>query len=141
VKAADGSPRLTLVSQPVRLGPVDIEEIAAEAFRLKVFPDILAAQAEEVTLVARERIEFASQIVFAGLQDLVAGQGDQAGAVGLIIAQMAQVDADEVPDAILAAALEFCEAEFAYITSRSRAWPTPRTETGNGRATTPASCG
>jgi diguanylate cyclase (GGDEF)-like protein len=115
VKGVDGSPLVTLVSQPLRMGPVDIEQIGVESFRLKVFPDTLAAQAEEVTLAARERIEFASQVVFAGLQDLVRGQGDLAGAVGLIIAKIAGADADEVPDAILAAALEFCEAEFAYI--------------------------
>lgn len=116
VKALDGNPLLTLVSQPLRLGPVDMEEISTESFRLKVFPDTLAGQAEAVKLAAKERIEFASQIVFAGMQDLVAGQTGQAGAVGLIIGKIADAnDADEVPDAILAAALEFCEAEFAYI--------------------------
>src|ERR1700730_5016970 len=113
VNGVDGSPLVTLVSQPLRMGPVDIEQIGVESFRLKVFPDILAAQAEEVTLAARERIEFASQVVFAGLQDLVRGQGDLAGAVGLIIAKIAGADADEVPDAILAAALECCGTGFA----------------------------
>jgi diguanylate cyclase (GGDEF)-like protein len=115
VKGTDGSPLVTLVSQPLRIGPVDMDEIATEAFSLKVFPDTLAAQAEDVTLAAKERIEFASQMVFAGLNDLVAGHSDQAGAVGLIIAKIADAAADEVPDAILAAALEFCDAEFAYI--------------------------
>src|ERR1700730_8488747 len=115
VKAVDGSPLVTLVSEPLRLGPVDMERISAESFRLKVFPDTLAAQAEEVTLAAKERIEFASQVLFAGMRDLVVGQSDHAGAINLIIAKIADADADEIPDAILAAALDFCGADFAYI--------------------------
>ena len=115
VKSIDGTPLLTLVSETVRFGPVDMEQITEKAFRLKVFPDTLAAQAESVPLAPRERVEFAAQIIFAGLHELVGGQSARASALGLIIRRLAGAAADEVPDAILAAAIDFCGADYAYI--------------------------
>jgi diguanylate cyclase (GGDEF)-like protein len=115
VKAPDGTPLLNLVSETVRFGPVDMEAITEKSFKLKIFPDVLAQQAESVPLVSRERVMFAAQIVFAGMHEQVGGQSARAGAISLIIRKIAGADADRVPDAILAATVEFCEAEFAYV--------------------------
>ncbi len=115
VKTPDGTPLLNLVSETVRFGPVDMEEITEKSFKLKIFPDVLAAQAESVPLVSRERVMFASQMVFAGMHEQVGGQNARAGAISLIIRKIADADADRVPEAILAAAVEFCEAEYAYV--------------------------
>jgi len=115
VKAPDGTPLLSLVSETVRFGPIDMEQITEKSFKLKIFPDALAAQAESVPLVARERVMFASQIVFAGMHEQVGGQNDRAEAISLILRKIADADADRVLDAILAAAVEFCEAEYAYV--------------------------
>ncbi|HXA42228.1 MAG TPA: diguanylate cyclase [Candidatus Solibacter sp.] len=115
VKSPDGQPLLMLVSDTVRFGPVDMEQITEKSFHLKVFPDTLAAEAESVQLVARERVLFAAQMVFAGLHELVGGFSARAGAVSMIIRKIADTDAERVPAAIAAAALEFCEAEYAYV--------------------------
>src|SRR5205814_1904934 len=42
----EGTQVANLVSQPCRFGPIDLEELSAKAFKLKVFPDDLIAQAE-----------------------------------------------------------------------------------------------
>jgi len=115
VSAPDGTPLLTLVSETVRLGPVAMEQITEKSFKLKIFPDDLAAQAESVPLVSRERLTFASQIVYAGMNEQRGGPNTRTGAISLIIRKIADADADRVPDAILDAALEFCEAELAYV--------------------------
>jgi diguanylate cyclase (GGDEF)-like protein len=115
VKAPDGTPLLSLVSDTVRFGPVDMEQITEKSFKLKIFPDALAAQAEAVPLVSHERVMLASQILFAGLHEQVGAENARAGALGLIIRKIAGADADRVPVAILAATLEFCGAEYAYV--------------------------
>ncbi len=115
VKAPDGTTLLMLVSETVRFGPVDMEQITEKSFRLKVFPYTLAAQAESVPVLARERVLFAAQMVFSGLHELVGGFSARAGAVSLIIRKVADTETDRVPAAIVAATLEFCEAEFAYV--------------------------
>jgi diguanylate cyclase (GGDEF)-like protein len=115
VKAPDGTPLLSLVSDTVRLGPVDMEQITEKSFNLKIFPDVLAAQAEAVPLVSQERVMLAAQIMFSGLHEHVGAQSARAGALGLIIRKIAGADADRVPAAVVAAALEFCDAEYAYL--------------------------
>jgi diguanylate cyclase (GGDEF)-like protein len=115
VNNPDGTPLLSLVSDTVRFGPVDMEQITEKSFALKIFPDELAAQAEAVPLLARERILFAAQMLFAGLHEQVGGRSARAGAITLIIRRVADADADRVPEGIVAAALEFCEADYAYV--------------------------
>src|SRR5258708_3099203 len=80
VKAPDGTTLLMLVSETVRFGPVDMEQITEKSFRLKVFPYTLAAQAESVPVLARERVLFAAQMVFSGLHELVGGVSAPAAA-------------------------------------------------------------
>src|SRR5258708_1392946 len=115
VKSPEGQLLLMLVSDTVRFGPVDMEQITEKSFQLKVFPDTLASEAESVQLLARDRVLFAAQMVFAGLHELVGGFSARAGAVSMIIRKIADADADRVPAAITAAALEFCQAEHAYV--------------------------
>jgi diguanylate cyclase (GGDEF)-like protein len=115
VKAPDGTPLLNLISETARFGPIDMEQITEKAFNLKIFPDALAAQAEAVPLVSREQLMFASQIVFAGMHEQAGGRTARAGAITLIIGKIADAEADRVPHAIAAAAVEFCEADNAYV--------------------------
>ena len=115
VLAANLTQLLSLVSDTVRFGAVDMNEITEKSMKLKIFPDTLAEMAELVPMASRERVLFASQVLFAGMHELVGGSSARAGALNLIIGKVADVDAELVPNAILAATLEFCEADHAYV--------------------------
>ncbi|MEA2645717.1 MAG: hypothetical protein QOE92_800 [Chloroflexota bacterium] len=111
----DGRQVANLVTATARFGPVDMEAITERSFKLKVFPDELAAQAEAVPMVARERLLFAAQILFAGMHELAAGRAQGAGSMELIIRHVAGASLETVPQAILDAVSEVSGAEFAYI--------------------------
>ena len=115
VVGKDGRQVANLVTATARFGPVDMEEITQRSFKLKVFPDELAAQAEAVPMVARERLLFAAQILFAGMHELAAGRPLGAGSMELIIRHVAGAPLEHVPQAILDAVSEVSGAEFAYI--------------------------
>jgi hypothetical protein len=93
VLGPDGSQLLNLVSDTARFGPVEMDGIIKRSVGLKVTPDALAAQAELVPLVSRDRSLLAGQILF-----------------------VAAVPTEELPRAILDAVLEFTGAEVAYLT-------------------------
>ncbi len=112
---ANGRQLLNLVSSPVRIGPVDMEQVADLSFKLRIFPDDLAAQAEQAPLVLRGRLELAAEMLFAGLHQLAAEDGPQADTLALLSRHIAEADADDVPAAIASAALELTGAEFGYV--------------------------
>jgi diguanylate cyclase (GGDEF)-like protein len=112
---ADGKQVLNLVSAPARLGPVDMEQLSDLAFRLKIFPDDLATQADQVPLVPHDRLMLASQLLFAGAHELFSEDTGRASSVELLTRHVAAADADDVPTAIVAAALEFSGAEFGLV--------------------------
>jgi diguanylate cyclase (GGDEF)-like protein len=115
VMGPDGRQVLNLVSDSARFGPVDMEQIVEKSFRLRLVPDDLAAQAEAVPLVSRERVMLAAQILFAGLHELAGGEPIRADALELLIRHVATAPADTMTRAILDAVMEFSGAEFAYI--------------------------
>jgi len=111
----DGTQLLSLVSEPARFGPLDMDEVTSLAFDLKAVPDDLVSAAEDTPLVPRARVELAAEILFAGLHELAAGESVRNGSLQLLTRHVASADAGEIPAAIVAAALEFTEADFGYI--------------------------
>lgn len=116
VITTDGRQLMTLVSDPCRLGPVDMERLTDLAFKLKIFPDLLAAQAEAVPLVPRDRLMFAAQILFSGMRELSSDQTQGARALSILTEKVAHADSDQLAPAILAATLEFTGADRGYLT-------------------------
>ncbi|MHB8510272.1 MAG: PocR ligand-binding domain-containing protein, partial [Candidatus Dormibacteria bacterium] len=112
---SEGAQILNLVSDACRLGPVDMERLTQLSFKLKIFPDQLLAQAEMVPLVARARLLFAAQILFAGLHELTSGAGLRADALAVLARRVAEAPADGIPGAVLEAVREFTGADFAYL--------------------------
>lgn len=115
VTGPDGAQVVTLVSDSVRFGPVDMAAIIERSFRLKVFPDDLAAEAEAVPMVPREQLMAAAQALFAALHEGAGAQPRRANALELLVKHVAAAPPARALEAILAAALEFTGAEFAYI--------------------------
>jgi diguanylate cyclase (GGDEF)-like protein len=113
---ADGRQVLNLVSDSARFGPVDMDQIIDKSYRLRMVPDDLAAQADAVPLVSRERVTLAAQILFAGLHELAGGERVRADALELLIRHVATAPAEAIPQGILDAVMEFTGAEFAYLT-------------------------
>ena len=104
-----------LVSDSCRFGPIDMEDLTEKAFKLKVFPDDLIAQADAVPLVPRDRALMAAQVLFAGIHDIAGGSGSQARVLSLITHHVASAESEDVPDAILLAALEYTGADWGYV--------------------------
>lgn len=112
---ADGTQVANLVSDPARVGPVDMEAITDLSFKLKVFPDELAGEAEGVTLADPERTMLAAQSLFAALKELAAGEVVGARALSGLTRMLSQADPEDVPAVLVGAALEFTGAEFAFV--------------------------
>src|SRR5258708_38248109 len=66
VQAPDGTPLLSLVSETVRFGPIDMEQITEKAFRLKVFPDTLAGGGAPGPLLRRGPALLPAPVALAG---------------------------------------------------------------------------
>ena len=112
---ADGTQVANLVSDPARFGPVDMEAITNLSFKLKIFPDELADEAEVVTLVDPERTMLAAQSLFSGLRELAAGEVAGARALSGLTRVLSQAEPEDVPAVLVNAALEFTGADFAFV--------------------------
>lgn len=118
---AEGRQLMNLVSEPCRLGPVDIERLSEIAFKVKVFPDQLLNQADELPLVGREKLIFAAQVLFSGVHELVSGERTPGGALELLTHAVADAEPLDIPAAIVRTALEFSGADYAYVYLRDEA--------------------
>jgi len=103
---ANGRQLLNLVSSPVRVGPVDMEQVADLSFKLRIFPDDLAAEAEQPPMVLRGRLELAAEMLFAGLHQLVAWVRSHMDALALLFRYVVESAADKFLGIISFAALE-----------------------------------
>jgi diguanylate cyclase (GGDEF)-like protein len=111
----DGVQLANMVSDPARFGPIDMDSLAKLSFKLRVFPDQLVAQAEDVLLVEPERVMLAAQALFAAVRELATGEVPGARALSRLTKALSQSEPEAVPQVLAGAALEFTGAEFAYV--------------------------
>ncbi|MDQ6746551.1 MAG: diguanylate cyclase [Candidatus Dormibacteraeota bacterium] len=112
---ADGNQLANLVSDPARFGPVDMDAIARLSYKLRVFPDELAAHAETVPLVEPERVMLSARALFDAVRELATGEVPGARVLSRVTRLLARAEPEEVPMVLAQAALEFAGAEFAYV--------------------------
>ncbi|MFN2464192.1 MAG: diguanylate cyclase domain-containing protein [Candidatus Dormibacteria bacterium] len=112
---SDGTAIANLVSDVARFGPVDMEGVTELSFKLKIFPDDLAIEAEGVVLVDPDRAMLAAQSLFSALRELTAGEVAGARALSGLARALSQAEPDAVPGVLVSAALDFTGAEFAFV--------------------------
>lgn len=112
---ADGVQLANMVSDPARFGPVDMDKLTQLSFKLRVFPDELVAHAEEVLLVEPERVMLTAQALFAAVRELATGEVPGARALSRLTRLLSQAEPEDVPRVLAGAALEFTDADFAYV--------------------------
>lgn len=112
---ADGVQLANMVSDPARFGPVDMDMLTQLSFKLRVFPDELVAYAEDVPLVEPERVMLSAQALFAAVRELATGEVPGARALSRLTRLLSQAEPEDVPQVLAGAALEFADAEFAYV--------------------------
>jgi diguanylate cyclase (GGDEF)-like protein len=111
----DGHQLANLVSDPARLGPVDMEAMTPLSYKLRVFPDELAAHAEAVPLVEPERVMLTAQALFDAVRELATGEVPGARVLSRVTRLLSQAAPEAVPMVLAQAAVEFTGAEFAYV--------------------------